>query len=265
VLIRGTLNLEHSRAACAKRAHCAYCILLILLVLFRARNPVTACNYSTTSSLRYLLSPFGSPCAPLIRDLYSTGPERENMSDTSVGSIVKGSTRWSIALSVLMIIAGVLAIAIPAVAGVAIALIVAWLLILSGVAHWAFAWHTRGAGAFVWELILGAVYVLIGGYVLMHPVAGLASLTLALAAYLFVEAILEWFLAFRLRPRPGSGWLMFDGIITLILAIMIASTWPSNTDWVLGTLVGISMLFSGVTRLMLSLAAHHGVAKAVRA
>ena len=187
------------------------------------------------------------------------------MADTSVGGLVKGSTRWSITLSVLMIAAGILAIVVPALAGIAIALFVAWLLVFSGVAHFAFAWYARGAGAFVWELILGAVYILIGGYILMHPVAGLASLTLALAAYLFAEAILEWLLAFRLRPLPGSGWLMFDGIITLILAIMIASTWPSNTDWALGTLVGISMLFSGVTRLMLSLAAHHAVAKPVSA
>jgi len=183
------------------------------------------------------------------------------MEDTSVGNIVKGSIRWSIALSVLMIVAGILAIIVPPVAGIAIALFVAWLLIFSGVAHLAFAWYTRSAGSFVWELILGAVYILIGGYILMHPVAGLASLTLALAIYLFAEAILEFFLGFRMRPLGGSGWLVFDGVVTLILAIMIASTWPSNTEWVLGTLVGISMLFSGVTRLMLSVAAHHALAK----
>jgi len=66
---------------------------------------------------------------------------------------------------------------------------------------------------------------------------------------------LEFILSFRLRPLPGSGWLLFDGIITLILAIMIWKTWPSSSEWVIGTLVGISMLFSGISRLMLSLAA----------
>lgn len=180
---------------------------------------------------------------------------------TSVRNIVKESIGWSIALSLLMIVAGVLAITLPAAAGIAVALFVAWLLMFSGAAHLAFAWYTRTTGAFVWELILGAVYILIGGYILMHPVAGLASLTLALAAYLFAEAILESILAFRLRPLRGSGWLMFDAAVTLILAIMVAATWPSSTEWVLGTLVGISMLCSGVTRLMLSLAAHHAVAK----
>jgi len=89
----------------------------------------------------------------------------------------------------------------------------------------------------------------------MNPLVGLASLTLALAVYLFVEGVLEFILSFRLRPLPGSGWLLFDGIITLILAIMIWKTWPSSSEWVIGTLVGISMLFSGISRLMLSLAA----------
>jgi len=67
--------------------------------------------------------------------------------------------------------------------------------------------------------------------------------------------VLEFVLCSRLRGIPGSGWLMVDGIITLVLAVMIWSTWPSSTVWVVGTLIGISMLFSGITRLMLSLAA----------
>jgi len=77
----------------------------------------------------------------------------------------------------------------------------------------------------------------------------------SLAVYLFSEGVLEFILAIRLRPAPGSGWLFVDGIITLILAFMIWRTWPVNTAWVIGVLVGISMLFSGISRLMLSLAA----------
>jgi uncharacterized membrane protein HdeD (DUF308 family) len=102
---------------------------------------------------------------------------------------------------------------------------------------------------------------LIGGYLLVNPATALASLTLALAIYLFIEAILEFVLGFTLRPLPGSGWLLFDGIITLILAVMIWRTWPSSSTWVVGTLVGISILFSGVSRLMLSLGARSLTAK----
>jgi len=173
---------------------------------------------------------------------------------------VHRATTWSIALSVLMIVAGVFAIGVPMAAGVAVTVVVGWLLILSGVLHLAFAWRTGRAGAVVWELLLGVAYGAIGFYVLANPVAGLTSLTFAVAVYLFVEGILEFVLSFQLRPAPGSGWLLVDGIITLVLAVMIWSTWPSSAAWVVGTLIGISMLFSGITRLMLSLAVRRVVA-----
>lgn len=174
---------------------------------------------------------------------------------TSLGTIARESIGWSIGISVLMIIAGILAIAIPPVAGLAVLLVVAWLLIFSGVFHFVFAWHTRTAGGLVWELLLGILYIVVGAYALAHPAAGLASLTLLLAAYLFIEGVLEIVESFRLRPMRGSGWLLFDGIITLILGALIWRHWPSTTGWVIGMLVGISMLFSGISRLGIALAA----------
>ena len=182
------------------------------------------------------------------------------MSTISPATIATRAVSWSIGLSVLMILAGVLGIIIPPAAGLAVTVLVGWLLVLSGAAHLVFGWHTRTAGGFIWELLLGMLYIFVGVYTLFHLAAGLETLTLALAIYLFAEAILEFVLSFRLRPRPGSGWLLFDGIITLILSILIWKTWPSNTPWVIGTLVGISMLFSGVSRLVVSLAARRSIA-----
>ena len=176
------------------------------------------------------------------------------MGATSAATFVKKSIGWSMALSVLMIVAGILAIASPLAAGLAVNIFVAWVLVFSGCVHLVFAWYRPSTGGFLWELLVGILYIFIGGYLLVHPVAGLASLTIALAIYLFVEAILEFVLGFTLRPLPGSGWLLVDGIVTLILAVMIWRTWPSSTGWVIGTLVGISILFSGASRLMLSLA-----------
>ena len=183
------------------------------------------------------------------------------MSTLSVGTIAKESIGWSIGLSVLMLIAGALAIVMPPLAGLAALVIVAWLLIFSGGAHLVFAWHTRTTGGLLWELLLGILYIFVGVYALLHPVAGLASLTLVLAMYLFVEGVLEFVLSFRVRPMPGANWLLFDGIVTFILAILIWRSWPSSTEWVIGTLVGISMIFSGAARLSLSLAARHVLAK----
>jgi len=183
------------------------------------------------------------------------------MSSASAATFVKKSVGWSIALSVLMIVAGILAIVSPLAAGLAVNIIVAWLLVFSGCVHLVFAWYRPSTGGLVGEVLVGILYILIGGYLLVRPVTGLESLTLALAIYLFVEAILEFVLGFTLRPLPGSGWLLVDGIITLILAVMIWRTWPSSTGWVIGTLVGISMLFSGTSRLMLSLTARSVVQK----
>jgi uncharacterized membrane protein HdeD (DUF308 family) len=168
---------------------------------------------------------------------------------------VRTATTWSIVLSVLMIAAGVLAIGLPMIAGIAVTAIVGWLLLFSGLFHLAFAWRAGRPGAVVWQILLGVLYGAIGLYVIANPVAGLASLTLAIALYLLIEAVLEFVLWSRLRSMPGSGWLMVDGIITLVLAVMIWSTWPSSAAWVVGTLIGISMFFSGITRLMLSVAA----------
>ena len=182
-------------------------------------------------------------------------------SSSSVPTIVKKSLGWSIAISIVMIVAGILAMIIPPAAGIAVTVFVGWALVFSGVLHFVYAWQTRETRGALWEVLVGILYVFTGGYLLWNPIIGLASLTFALAIYLLAEAVLEFVLAYRLRPAPGSGWLAVDAVITLILALLIWRTWPSNVPWVLGILVGISMLFSGVARLMLSLAAKRFVEK----
>jgi uncharacterized membrane protein HdeD (DUF308 family) len=172
-----------------------------------------------------------------------------------LAAIAHRSINWSIALSVLLIVAGFLAILSPSLSGIGVTLFLGWLLIISGVTHLIFAWKVHTTRRVLWEILLGLVYLFTGGYLIVHPVAGLLSLTLLLAVYLFIEGILELILAFQLRPHAGWGWTLFDGVITLILAFMIWRTWPYSTVWAIGTLVGISMLFSGFSRLMLSLAA----------
>ncbi len=175
--------------------------------------------------------------------------------DNSITGDIHKATTWSIVLSVLMIAAGVVAIFVPVIAGVTVTVMVGWLLIVSGVLHLGFAWRAGHASAVIWEIVLGIVYGGIGLYLVAHPVAGLESLTLAIAIYLVMEGVLEFVLAFQLRPISGSGWLLFDGIVTLALAALIGRGWPRSSAWAVGTLVGVSMLFSGITRLMLSVGA----------
>ena len=165
------------------------------------------------------------------------------------------SPGWSIAISVLMILAGLLAILVPSAAGLTVTLVVGWLLVINGIAHFIFGWHARGAGGVLWESLIGLLYVFAGAYLLMHPFIGLESLTLILAIYLMLKAVLELILSFEFRLFHGSGWLLLDGIITFILAVIIGRMWPSSSLWVVGTIVGISILFGGIACLMFSLPA----------
>jgi uncharacterized membrane protein HdeD (DUF308 family) len=173
----------------------------------------------------------------------------------TLANLAPKAINWSIFLSILLILAGLFAICIPSISGLALTLIFGWLMIVSGITHFIFAFKSHTTGHVLWEILLGIVYLVAGIYLIMHPLAGLLTLTLFLACYLFFEGIFEIIQFFQIRPRHGAGWLLFDALITLILAIMIWRAWPSSSVWVIGTLVGISMLFSGFSRLMLSLAA----------
>jgi uncharacterized membrane protein HdeD (DUF308 family) len=183
-----------------------------------------------------------------------------SISSTQISALTPKSIGWSIALSVLLILAGLFAILIPPLSGLAVTLIFAWTMILSGITHFVFAFKTHTTGGVLWELLVGAIYLFTGVYLIMHPLSGLIALTLILAVYLFLEGIVETILSFQLRPRHGANWLLVDGVVTLILAIMIWRSWPASTVWVIGTLVGISMIFSGFSRLMLSLSAKRALA-----
>ncbi|HEX4576160.1 MAG TPA: DUF308 domain-containing protein [Edaphobacter sp.] len=174
---------------------------------------------------------------------------------STLSGLVPKAINWSIALSILLILAGFFAILVPVISGLGITLLFGWLMILSGITHLVFAFKTHTTGGVIWEIIIGIIYLFTGFYLILHPVAALFALTLILACYLFFEAIIEFVQYFQIRPRHGAGWLLFDAVITLILAVMIWRSWPASSVWVIGTLVGISMLFSGFSRLMLSLAA----------
>src|SRR5258708_7750739 len=174
---------------------------------------------------------------------------------STLTGLIPKAINWSIALSILLILAGLFAILVPPISGLAVTLIFGWAMIISGITHFVFAFKTHTTGGLIWELLIGAVYLFTGVYLTLHPLHALLAPPLLLACYLFFEAIVEFIQSFHPRPRHGAGWLIVDGIITLILAIMIWRSWPASSVWVIGTLVGISMIFSGFSRLMLSLTA----------
>lgn len=171
---------------------------------------------------------------------------------TPLAMLRQGST-WSIVWGILLMVFGALAIASPFVAAVAVSVLIAWLIVFAGVVHLVLAFHSHRADSLIWKLLVGVAYVFIGAYLLMHPVLAVATLTLLLASLFLVESALDIVLFFKLRPARGSGWILFDGLVTLLLAMMIWAHWPSSSLWAIGTLVGVSMIISGSARVMMSL------------
>ena len=174
--------------------------------------------------------------------------------------ILRQASTLSIVWGVLLIIFGMLAISSPFLAAVAVNVMIAWLIVLAGVVHMMLAFRVHGAGNMIWKLLVGVAYVCFGGYLIARPVLGVASLTLLLASLFLIEGILSIILFFQMRSLGGSSWVLVDGIITLLLGLMIYMQWPSSSAWAIGTLVGVSMIVSGVTRVMLSLAVRKATA-----
>ena len=169
-------------------------------------------------------------------------------------SAITRASGWLIAMAVAFIILGIFAIVEPGVAGLAVALLVGWLLIFGGGAH-LLAIFSGGIGCAIWQAILGIIYVIGGIYFLTHPLLGLRTLTLFLAGILLAGAVSEFIAYFQRRSEGGAAWMLLNGLITLILGAMIWRHWPSSSVWAIGTLVGVNLLMTGFSRLMLGIAA----------
>ena len=171
------------------------------------------------------------------------------------GTIIKKASGWLIGMGVVFILLGILAIIEPGVAGLAVTILVGWLLIFGGVAHLVAAFSGGGAGHVVWQVLIGIVYIVGGFYFLTHPLLGLGTLTLLLGVIILTEAVFEVIAYFRTRHEGGSGWLLVNALITLLLGGLIWSQWPWSSVWAIGTLVGVNLLMTGISRLMFGLAA----------
>ncbi|MEH2162501.1 MAG: HdeD family acid-resistance protein [Nostoc sp.] len=154
---------------------------------------------------------------------------------------------------VLLSIVGVIAIAVPNFTTLFAETWIAAILIFAGFTKLVYATQTRDRGGFIWKLLLSGLYIATGIMLFVYPFTGILTLTLLLGTFLLTEGTFELILAFQLRPQQNWTWILSNGIITLVLGAMIWFQWPFNAPWLLGTLVGISIIFSGISRVMLSL------------
>ena len=181
----------------------------------------------------------------------------QNKKQTSLADAFKSAAGWSIGLAILMIVVGMLAIYNPFAAGLGISLVFGWLIIIAGILHIGYAFTAGGVGSFLWRLLIGMLYILGGFYLVFNPPLALASLTIFLAVILCAEGVLQFIAFYQLRSLPGAGWILFDGIMSIVLGILILYPFPQSSEWAVGTIFGVNVLFSGFTRLMYSIAARN--------
>jgi len=158
---------------------------------------------------------------------------------------IKQHSGVGMAVGILVVVAGLLALLSPLVAGLSIAIAVGVLIIASGVSRLFLAFKMGSFGHGLLVFLLGLLSIFIGGYMVARPGMALATLTLVLAVYFAVDGGFQIIWAFRLRPIQGWGWSLFSGIVSLALGIMIWRQFPVSGVWAVGTLAGIHMVFSG--------------------
>ena len=166
----------------------------------------------------------------------------------------KRYTGWSILGAVLFILLGLFAIVEPATAAVGIVLLLGWLLIFGGIAHFIGTFRGGGAKRVFFQILSAVVFLVAGYYLLTHPQLAVGTLTALLALVIFAEGIFDIITYFRLQRESPSGWMLLNGIVALVLGGLIWVQWPSSSAWALGTLVGVNLLMTGITRLMFGLA-----------
>ena len=174
-----------------------------------------------------------------------------------------GQAHWRrfLVQGVLMIALGTLAVALPVVTTLAVEILVGWLFVIGGV--WRAIWLARSSRipGFGWSLAMAIVAIALGATLVVMPLAGTLTLTMLLITFFVLDAIGKILFALDLRKHSHSwSWALATGILDLFLAALIFAGWPSTAAWAIGLLVGINMIFFGVSLVMISLAAR--VAKA---
>jgi uncharacterized membrane protein HdeD (DUF308 family) len=168
------------------------------------------------------------------------------------------TARW---VGIFMLIAGFLAMVAPFAAGLSVAVVVGVLLLVTGVTQVLLVFRAGSFGEGLMLVLLGVLSVVAGGFMVAQPVAALATLTLFLAGYFIACGILEVIAAFGARPQSGWGLLLFGGIVSVLLGVMIWQQFPLSGVWAVGVLVGVKLIIAGWALIAIGGAAKAAVAE----
>jgi uncharacterized membrane protein HdeD (DUF308 family) len=159
---------------------------------------------------------------------------------------------WLLLLGIVQIIGGVVALAVPVAASLAAVIVFGAVLIAAGVFQAVHAMNVRGWKGVVLQSLGALLYIVTGVLVLLFPLAGVLTLTVFLAALLIADGVVRCVLAYRLRPLDGWGWFLAAGIASAALGIILMIGWPLTGVWAIGVLLGLNLLYSGVTNGVLA-------------
>jgi uncharacterized membrane protein HdeD (DUF308 family) len=172
-----------------------------------------------------------------------------------VAAEVKKDAGWLVFGGSLIILAGVIALGSPFFAGLAVSKFVGFMLLFAGVLRAYSGFKAQSWGGTLLSLLVGVATFAVGGLMLARPMFGLASITLYLAIYFFVEGVGECLVAFEHKPNNGWVWTLIGGLISITLGVMIWRQWPVSGAWAVGTLFGIHLLFVGWAQVAIGSAA----------
>lgn len=159
-------------------------------------------------------------------------------------------------LGIILVLTGGFAMVFPLGVAYGIEIFVGILLVISGGAYLIslIATHRHG---FVWQLLLSLIYLGVGIMLLVYPLSGVVTLTLVLGICFLVSGSFKSIFALASRKTQGWGMVLVSGLLGMIIGVLILASWPSSSEWVVGLLVGIDLLFAGMTMIMLALAARN--------
>jgi uncharacterized membrane protein HdeD (DUF308 family) len=170
---------------------------------------------------------------------------------------------WGMFLAegIILVLLGLIAMTIPLFAGLAATIFLGWLFLVAGGIGLAFTFGARHAPGFFWSLLSSFVALVAGLLLVLHPLQGLVTLTIVLAAYFLVDGILviAQALAHRQELSGRWEWMLVNGIIDLVLAGLIFTGMPGSFVWVLGLLLGVDLLFGGASLIAIALGARSEV------
>lgn len=170
---------------------------------------------------------------------------------------------WFMFLGIALILLGIIAVIFPFATTIAVKVFLGWILLVGGLVTAFHAFSTQKWSAFFYNMLVGLLYVLVGGWLAFFPLSGVITLTVMLAFLFILQGVIQAALAFRLKPRDGWGWILFASIVAIVAGFMLITGLPSKAAWAIGLLAGISMISSGWAYLSIALRVGH-VQDAVR-